>query len=197
MGMSPVHFRWWRLSSKDASGLFTVAAADNIDYSISVATKKILSGISLMQYPSYEFEDSNFYIQWVQSWWVVAGLWNGLMLGIYLSMKLLLTWISEFVLLSQCFMHLQDVILSQHFVAEARRQFGIHGSLCWSHQGIWRVTVDANQDQWSDYGNIGAICGAASWSYECTTTMEILQWMLMIAENICLHRRPGALKTDH
>ena len=36
----------------------------------------------------------------------------------------LLTWILEFLLLSQCFMHLQDAILSQHFVAEARRQLG-------------------------------------------------------------------------
>ena len=43
--------------------------------------------------------------------------------------KLLLTCILEFVLLSQCFMHLQDAILSQHFVAEARRQLEIHGNL--------------------------------------------------------------------
>ena len=39
----------------------------------------------------------------------------------YISMKLLLKCILEFVLLSQCFMHLQDAILSQHFVAKARR----------------------------------------------------------------------------
>ena len=45
------------------SGLFTVAAADNIDYNPSAATAKILLEISLMQQPSHEFKGSNFYIQ--------------------------------------------------------------------------------------------------------------------------------------
>ena len=49
-----------------------------------------------------------------------------LILGICLSMRLLVTWILEFVLLFQCYMHLQDAILSQHFVAEP----------AWN---IWRV----------------------------------------------------------
>ena len=50
-------------SPKMGSGLLTVAAADNFDYNPSVATAKILLGISLMQHTSHEFEGSNFYIQ--------------------------------------------------------------------------------------------------------------------------------------
>ena len=43
---------------KDASGHFTVAAVDNIDYIPSTATVKDSfhgTGISLMLYPSHEF----------------------------------------------------------------------------------------------------------------------------------------------
>ena len=44
---------------KMRSGLFTVAAADNIDYNPSTATARDSfhgTGISLMQHPSHEFE---------------------------------------------------------------------------------------------------------------------------------------------
>ena len=47
---------------KMRSGLFTVAAADNIDYNPSAATVKDSfhgTGISLMQYPSHDFEGNN------------------------------------------------------------------------------------------------------------------------------------------
>jgi len=44
------------------SGLFTVAAADNIDYNPSAATAKDsfhCTGISLMQHPFHEFDGNN------------------------------------------------------------------------------------------------------------------------------------------
>ena len=44
------------------SGLFTVAAADNIDYNPSATTVKDSfhgTGISLMQHPSHDFEGNN------------------------------------------------------------------------------------------------------------------------------------------
>ena len=66
---------------------------------------------------------------------------TGCNLGIYLSMKLLLTWILEFVLrTSQCFMHLHHVILS-NVVAETRRQLGIHGKFILN---LSRVSIIAN-----------------------------------------------------
>ena len=49
--------------------------------------------------------------------------------GLYQSMKLLLTWIPEVVLLFLFSIHLQDVTLSLHFVVEAKRQHGICGKL--------------------------------------------------------------------
>ena len=47
---------------KMCSGLFTIAAADNIDYNPSVTTAKDSfngTGISLMQHPSHDFEGNN------------------------------------------------------------------------------------------------------------------------------------------
>ena len=47
---------------KMRSGLFTMAAADNIDYNPSAATAKGSfhgTEISLMQHPSHEFEGNN------------------------------------------------------------------------------------------------------------------------------------------
>ena len=84
-----------------------------------------------MRHSSREFEGSDFYFTFSEIYldelWLAFGTGSNVRyLHIYISMKLLLTWMLEFVLLSQCFMYLQDAILSQHFVAEARRQLEIH-----------------------------------------------------------------------
>ena len=56
--------------------------------------------------------------------------------GTYQSMKLLLAWIPEFVLLFLYSIHLQDATLSLQFVLEAKRQHEIHGKFIRRYQGI-------------------------------------------------------------
>ena len=87
------------------------------------------------------------------------------LIGHYLSMRLLLTWIQEFALLSigSYFLWIYRMwcCMSHHFVKTAWNAWRLN--LSSSHQ---RVSIDAKWDQWLGKGKNWVICLAATWLYK-------------------------------